>query len=66
MNEVTAGVGEDMALATLDLLAGVIASWAAALGCLDALAVDHSGTRTGLAPLGFSDCHQQILIDRLP
>ena len=40
MNEIALGVGHDVPLATLDLLACIIAPWPAALGGLDALAVD--------------------------
>ena len=39
----TAGVGENVALAALDLLARVEAPWAAAFGGLDRLAVDDAG-----------------------
>lgn len=41
----TERVGDDMALAALDLLAGIIAPYAAAFGGFDALAVNHSGRR---------------------
>ena len=45
MDEVAAGVGKDMALPPLDLLAGIIATNTAALGGLHTLAVDHTGAR---------------------
>ena len=45
MAEVAVGVGKDMALPPLDLLAGIIATNTAALGGLHTLAVDHTGAR---------------------
>jgi len=52
MNEIAAGIGENMVLAAHDLLAGVIASDTVALGGLDTLAIDHGGIRTSLRPVG--------------
>jgi hypothetical protein len=43
MDQIALGVGQDMTLAAFDLLARIIAAGAAALGGLDALAVDHTG-----------------------
>jgi hypothetical protein len=62
----TAGVGEDVALAALDLLARVIPARPAAFSGFDALAVNHSGARRGLAPRRLPAGHQQQMIDRGP
>ena len=43
-------IDQRMALAPVDLLAGIVAARAASLGRLDALAVDDRGRRTGVAP----------------
>jgi hypothetical protein len=61
----SAGVGENVALATPDFLIRVIAPNPAALGGFDALAVDHPGRRRGLAPLDFAQVHHQHCVDRL-
>lgn len=58
-------IGEDMPLAALDLLAGVKAPNAAALGGLDALAVDDAGARAGLTPFQFTCLSHQMPADRL-
>ncbi len=52
LQDQTASVGVDhnLALAAFDLLAGIIASWATALGGLHALAVEHGGCGRGLPP----------------
>jgi hypothetical protein len=47
-------VGDDLALATFDLLAGVIAARTAALGGLDRLAVDDPRRRAGFTPSRFA------------
>ena len=47
-------VDQRMALAAVDLLAGVIAARPAGLGRLDALAVDDRAGGTGLAPDPFA------------
>lgn len=47
-------VGQDVALAALDLLAGVKAAGAAAFGGLDALAVDDAGGRAALPAFQFA------------
>jgi len=44
------GIDKGMAFAALDLLAGIIAPWSAALGRLHALTVDDRRRRTGFAP----------------
>lgn len=46
-NHETIGVGDDMALASLNLLAGIIAANTTALGGFDALTIDDTVTRTG-------------------
>ena len=43
VNQIAFGVGQDVALAALDLVACIIAAMPAALGGLNALAVDHPG-----------------------
>ena len=60
------GVGHDVSLAPLDLLAGIIARNPAAFGGLDALAVDHTRRRARLAALEFARAHRQQMIERLP
>ena len=60
-----AGVGEDMALAALDLLAGIITTNSAAFGGFDTLAVDHPGAGVRLAPLDLAQVHHQRGVDRL-
>ena len=58
-------IGDDMALAPLDLFAGVIPARAAALGGLDGLTVDDPGRGTGFATRGFAGFHQQFEVDPL-
>jgi hypothetical protein len=48
-----------MTFATLDLLAGIIATRATAFGCLERLAIDNGGTRRFAPPL-----HQAIRRDQ--
>ena len=52
-------VGEQMPLATVDFLAGIIAARAAGFGRLDALAVDDRGRGLRLAPGLLAGGHQQ-------
>ena len=66
MNEVALGVGHDVSLAALDLLACVIAARPAAFRRLDALAVDDPSARRSLAPNGFPADQQQSVIERKP
>ena len=66
VDEVALGVGQDMALAALDLLARIIATRAAALGGLDALAVDDAGAGRGFTVMDFAHDHQQRMVQRLP
>ena len=65
-NQQTAGVGEDVTFAALDLLARVKAPWTAAFRGLDRLAVDDAGRWAGLAPLGLAGRHQEMVIDARP
>jgi hypothetical protein len=66
MNKIALGVGHDVPLASLDLLACIVAPRPAALGGLDALAVDDPGARRGFAPHGFTTDQQQRVIEREP
>ena len=59
-------IGDDVTLASHDLLARIVAPWAATLGGLDALAIDHPGAGAGLAPFDLARSHHQQVIDRLP
>tara|TARA_R110002167_G_scaffold253980_1_gene460254 strand:+ start:4056 stop:4733 length:678 start_codon:yes stop_codon:yes gene_type:complete len=58
-DEKPAGIGQDVALPALDLLARVIATRAAAFGGFDRLTVDHTGTRGSLATLDLAQVHDQ-------
>ena len=53
-------------LASLDLLAAIVAPHAAALGRLDALAVDHGRGRAGFAPDPLAVTHDQVVVDGFP
>ena len=57
------GVDQRVALAPLDLLAGIVTARTACLGGLDALAVDHRGRRAGFSPDPFTICHHQRVVD---
>jgi hypothetical protein len=59
-------VGDDVALAALDPLAGVDPAPTAALGCRDALAVDDAGARCRLTPNPPTRPRYQHCIDPLP
>src|SRR5215204_1154198 len=59
------GVDHDLPLAPLHLLAGVVASRAAALGGLDALAVEHRGRGRRLAADPLAISHDEQVVDRL-
>src|SRR5947208_3590058 len=52
-----------MALASVDLLAGVVAAWPASFGRLHALGVDDCTRRTGLTPRPFTIEHNQCVIN---
>src|SRR5208282_3857921 len=56
------GVDERMALASVNLLSGVVTAWPAGLGCLDALAVDYRGRGAGVAPDPFAICHHERVV----
>ena len=60
------GIGEDMSLAALDLLAGVVAARPAGFRRFHRLAVDHARRRARLAPGRLARRHQQVLVDPLP
>jgi len=57
------GVGDDMALAALDLFTGIIAPWSAALGRLQALTVDDRRGRTGFATDALPVGDDQRMVD---
>ena len=57
-------ISNDMALASLDLLARVKAARTAAFRGLDGLAIDHAGGRTRLPPGALSRRHDEGMIDR--
>ena len=56
------GVHQRVALAPVDLLAGVVTARAAGLGGLDALAVDDRGRGAGVAPDPFAICHHERVV----
>src|SRR5215210_5610021 len=59
-------VGDDGALAAVDLFPGVVARYASAFGRLHALAVDDARRGTGLAAFQFTRAHDQQLVEGLP
>ena len=61
-----AGSGDDMALAALDLLAGVEAPRTAALHRLRRPAVDNAGRRVGRPSPGHAQRHRRTMVDRRP
>ena len=58
------GVGEDVPLAALDLLARVKARYSTTLRCLHRLTIDHSGAGRGLAPFNLAQVHAPHRVDR--
>ena len=66
VDEIALGVGEDVALAPLDLLTRVVAPRSAGFRGFHALAVDHAGTGRGFAALRFARRHQQRVVDPQP
>src|SRR5947209_17181385 len=60
------GIHHGVPLASLDLLAAVIAAHAAAFGRLDALAVDHRSGWAGFAASTLAIEHHQTMVDRFP
>src|SRR3974390_668435 len=65
-NQVTAGVGKDVAFASVDLLARVIPPRTAAFRGLDRLTVDHPCRRAGFAALSLPSMLDQQEIDLFP
>jgi len=59
------GVDHGVALAALDLLAGVVASGTAGFDGLDALAVDHRRRRARLAPDPLAIEHDEVMVEGL-
>lgn len=66
VNQIAFGIGQDMPLAALDLLARVIAPRPAAFRGFDALAVDHVRTERRLATIRLARTHEQIRVEALP
>src|SRR3546814_8668510 len=66
MDQIAVGVGQDVALVSLDLLSRVIAARPAAFRRLHTLAVDHSGAGRSLAAYSFPPDQQQGMIEREP
>jgi hypothetical protein len=62
-DQLALSIGDDVALAALDLRACVIPGWTAALGGLDRLTVDDTRRRTRLAPGLFTGGHHQNVVD---
>src|SRR5271170_3660906 len=60
------GIGDDMALASLDALAGINPAWTTALGGRCALAVDDCGRGVGVAPDKLAGARHQRGADPLP
>jgi site-specific DNA recombinase len=60
------GIGQDMALAAFDLLAGVVAARPAGLGRPDRLAIDHPGRRAGRTAHRLAGVQQQVMVDPPP
>src|SRR5258706_3556865 len=59
------GIDQDVAFATIDLLARVIATWTASLRRLDGLAVDDGRCRARFPPGELAVNHNQRVIDLL-
>src|SRR3546814_20563054 len=64
MYQIALGVGEDVALAALDLLARVIAARAATFSRFHALAIDHAGTGRSFPTSRFPSHQQQRSAER--
>ena len=58
------GVGNDAALAALDLLTRVKALWATAFRGFHRLAVNHSGRRARLSASGLTQRHDESVVQR--
>jgi hypothetical protein len=65
-NEEAAGVGEDVALASLDLFVRIITGNSTIFRGFDRLAVKHAGRGRGFATRILARRHQQGMVDRLP
>src|SRR5712691_1941440 len=65
-NQMTAGIGNDVALATIDLLARIIAPRTSAFCGLDRLTVDHTCRRAGFAALPLPSMLDQQEVDLFP
>src|SRR5271165_4861495 len=65
-NQMTAGIGNDVALAPVDLLARVISPRAAAFRGLDRLTIDHPCRRAGFAAIPLPSMLDQQEIDLFP
>lgn len=59
-------VGDDVTLASHNLLARIVAPRAATLGGIGALTNDHPGAGASLAPLNLAGSHHQQVVDRMP
>jgi hypothetical protein len=66
VDQIALGIGQDVALATLDLLARVITARPAGFRGFDALAVDHARAGRSLAAMGFTHGHQQVVVEVPP
>ena len=64
-NKMTERIGDDVALASLDLLAGIKTARSAGFSSLDALAVDHASTRRWLPSCLHTCHHYQRVVDPL-
>ena len=65
VDQIALSIGEDVALAALDLLARIIAPRSAAFRGFDALAVDPRRRRAGLATGALAVEHDEVMVDRL-
>jgi hypothetical protein len=63
-DEVSLHIGDDVVLASVDFLPGVVAAWTAALGGLHGLAVDDAGGWARLTSGRLARLHDQEVIDR--
>lgn len=66
MDEITAGAGDDMSLATCDLPTCVITSNTAAFGRFDTLTIDYASTWACFASLCHMNVLRQMVVDLLP
>jgi len=66
VDQISLGIGEDVALASLDLLACVITPRPAGFRGFYALAIDDASAGRGLAAVRLARGHEQIVVQRLP